>query len=278
MRRSGERVIRGSRARRRRVGLEDLPHDVTPLGHRVEGEAVDLVVHPAQHSPVATRLGRDVSRGFLDQADLVDLRERECVRRVGVAHDERVAGELDEAQIPQRGAGIEGQLPPVLRHAGPRGDEAERQDESGPHAGFAPTFPVTGPSLPRLRLRAFSRLRLRALPCVPRKILPRLVRRSPLPMRSVSQSVVRYFDPPSTSSRLYWSGDAGITDSRPIRTSARSANARSFLISASGTGRGSLSPAFRSTTASLGSFCLGSGYASEATSATPTTAFSSPVW
>src|SRR2546430_6518127 len=39
-------------------------------------------------------------------------------------------------------------------------------------------------------------------------------RRSPLPMGSVSQSVVRYFDPPSASSRLYCSADAGITDSR----------------------------------------------------------------
>src|SRR5207245_2725247 len=80
----------------------------------------------------------------------------------------RLAGEPDEAQIPPRGAAIEGQLPPVLRDAGPRGDEAEPQDESGPHAGFAPTFSVLCPSLPRLRFRAFSRLRLRALPCVPR--------------------------------------------------------------------------------------------------------------
>src|SRR5881397_3547187 len=79
-----------------------------------------------------------------------------------------VSGELDEAQIPHRGAAIESQLPSVLRDAGPYGDEAKPQDESGPHAGFAPTFSVPCPSLPRLRFRAFSRLRLRALPCVPR--------------------------------------------------------------------------------------------------------------
>src|SRR6059058_6276022 len=278
MRRSGTGTLRGSRTRRRRVCLEDLLEDLAPLRQRVERQSVHLVVRAAQHAAVPTWFGGDMPRGFLDEADLVDLRERQGVRRVRVTHDERVTGELDEAEIPQRGAAVEGQLPAVLRDARPRREQAEPQDEPGPHAGFAPSLGVPCPSLPRLRFRAFSRLRLRALPCVPRKILPRLLRRSPLPMRSVSQSVVRYFDPPSTSSRLYWSGDAGITDSRPIRTSARSANARSFLISASGTGRGSLSPAFRSTTASLGSFCLGSGYASEATSATPTTAFSSPVW
>src|SRR2546430_8099556 len=107
-------------------------------------------------------------RGFLDEADLVDLRERQSVRRVGGAHDERVAGELDEAEIPQRGAAVEGQLPAVLRDAGPRGEHAEPQNDPGSHAGFVPAFSVPCPSLPRLRLRAFSRLRLRALPWVPR--------------------------------------------------------------------------------------------------------------
>src|SRR5256886_11619611 len=153
-----------------------------------------LLPHPTlfrspQHPPVATRLGRDVPRGLLHQADLVDLRERERVRRVGVAHNERVAGEPDEAQIPQRRAAIERQLPPVLRDARSRGDEAEPQDEPSPHAGFAPTFPVPCPSLPVLcpslqigRFSAFSRLRLRALPSLPRMILPRPLRRPPLPL------------------------------------------------------------------------------------------------
>src|SRR5207244_10697061 len=132
------------------MGLQDLLHNGAPLRHRVQRQPVDLVVHPAQHSPVATRLGRDVPRGLLHQADLVDLRERERVRRVGVAHNERVAGEPDEAQIPQRRAAIERQLPPDLRDARSRGDEAEPQDEPSPHAGFAPTFAVPCPSLPLL--------------------------------------------------------------------------------------------------------------------------------
>src|SRR5207249_1368999 len=59
-------------------------------------------------------------------------------------------------------------------------------------------------------------------------------------------SVVGYFAPPIFRSRLYCSAEAGMTERRPMRTSPRSANVRSFLISASGTplppGRRALAP------------------------------------
>src|SRR5947207_1886362 len=221
MRRSGTGTLRGSRTRRRRVCLEDLLEDLAPLRQRVERQSVHLVVRAPQHAAVPTWFGGDMPRGFLDEADLVDLRERQGVRRVRVTHDERVTGELDEAEIPQRGAAVEGQLPAVLRGARPRREQAEPQDEPGPHAGFAPSLGVPCPSLPRLRFRAFSRLRLRALPCVPRKILPRLLRRSPLPMESSGVSGqgsgVRSRYP--VTSCLRASGDAGTAP--PRRASPR---------------------------------------------------------
>ncbi len=66
------------------------------------------------------------------------------------------------------------------------------------------------------------------------------------------------YRPASFSKRLHWAAVAGITESRPIRTSARSLNAGSALIVFSSTGRGSRSAAARSTTTSLGSSCSGS--------------------
>src|SRR5256885_4369796 len=109
MRRSGIGTLRRTRTRRGRVDLEDLLEDLAPLRQRVERQSVHLVVRAAQHAAVPTWFGGDMPRGFLDEADLVDLRERQGVRRVRVTHDERVTGELDEAEIPQRGAAVEGQ-------------------------------------------------------------------------------------------------------------------------------------------------------------------------
>jgi hypothetical protein len=80
------------------------------------------------------------------------------------------------------------------------------------------------------------------------------------------------------------SGGTLITLSLLCRTSAKSLNRGSALTSASVTGFFTARLGFRSTTANFGSprsffpGCFGSSYGSLATSATPTIAFSSPVW
>ena len=68
---------------------------------------------------------------------------------------------------------------------------------------------------------------------------------------------------PMASSRFHWSGGTGMTLRRDIRTRPSSANAGSALTAASVTGSSSRSPASMSTTASLGSPPLGSGYGSD---------------
>src|SRR5438067_12568387 len=120
MRRSGTGTLRGSRTRRRRVCLEDLLEDLAPLRQRVERQSVHLVVRAAQHAAVPTWFGGDMPRGFLDEADLADLRERQGARRLRATHDERVTGELGEAAIPQRGPAVARRLPAILRGTGAR--------------------------------------------------------------------------------------------------------------------------------------------------------------
>src|SRR5207249_9513940 len=118
MRRSQGRRVSRSRSLLRRVVLEDLLHDVAPLGEGVEREPVDFIIHTAQYAAVTARLGRDVARGLLDQPHLVQLYEREGVGRVPVADDERVARELHETEIPEGLPAVERHLPAVLRGAG----------------------------------------------------------------------------------------------------------------------------------------------------------------
>src|SRR5437660_11377821 len=133
-------------------------------------------------------------------------------------------------KFPEDPAVVEGHLPAVVllrRHR--RGPE---QDDPGdPESSHCPsTFAAFAASAAFFFSFFFLR---RVTPYVPRKILPRLLRMSPLPMRcSPSVVVVSYFAPPSFRMRLNWSADTGITERRPMRTNARSANARSFLISA----------------------------------------------
>src|SRR2546426_980163 len=257
--------------RRGRVVLEDLGDDLTTLGEAVQREPEDLVIRTTQHATVTVGLGRLAPLGFPHEAELVHLMDGKAEHGVALLHDERVTPEPDQMKLPEDPAVVEGHLPAVVllrRHR--RGPE--QNDPGDPESSHCPsTFAAFAASAAFFFSFFFLR---RVTPYVPRKILPRLLRMSPLPM-SRQSSVVSHFMPPSFSSRLNCSVDTGMTDSRPIRTSARSAKARSFLISASGTGRGSLSTARRSTTANLGSFCLRSGYASDVTSAMPTTAFSS---
>src|SRR2546427_13261105 len=70
--------------------------------------------------------------------------------------------------------------------------------------------------------------------------------------------VVTHGRPPSASSFFHCAAVSGTTERRPTRTRGWSLNAGSALMSASGTGRGSLPLGFRSTTTSFGSRALGS--------------------
>jgi hypothetical protein len=69
----------------------------------------------------------------------------------------------------------------------------------------------------------------------------------------------------------------GMTDSREMRTRAKSANFGFNLISASDTGRSNRRTGFTSTTTNRASSRVGSRYGPLTTSITPTTAFSFPV-
>ena len=78
--------------------------------------------------------------------------------------------------------------------------------------------------------------------------------------------------------RAQYASLTGMTDSREIRTSAKSLNVASALISDSATGRGNFFTGPTSTTDALPVLSPGSAYASPSALAMPTTDFSSPVW
>ena len=96
-----------------------------------------VVLEAGTHSPWASRV--------LPQ--LVQVHQRERVDRVGVPHDQGVARELHEVQVPQNRATVEGHLPALLCRARGRGEhggraqEAEAQRETCLHAGRASAFP-----------------------------------------------------------------------------------------------------------------------------------------
>src|SRR3989475_11653435 len=112
--------------------------------------------------------------------------DREAVGRVtcSLPQHQRVAREPHEAQVPHEPPVVERDLPAVAllgvaRHR-PCCEQHQRRAEQRSHDAS-----------PFARLAASAALRFffffgRALPYVPRKILPRLVRRSPLPITTFS--------------------------------------------------------------------------------------------
>src|SRR5206468_3916264 len=91
--------------------LEDLCDDLTTLAEVVQREPEDLVIRAAQHAAVAVGLGGLAPLGFPHEAELVDLIDGEAERRVALLHDERVAPEPDEMQLPEDPAVVERDLP-----------------------------------------------------------------------------------------------------------------------------------------------------------------------
>src|SRR5207248_9030172 len=104
----------------------------------------------------------------------------------------------DQTQLPADRSVVERELPAVtlLRPARPGVEEEDHGDPQGSHCPS--TFPVLAAAAACFFFFFFLR---RVVPYVPRKILPRLVRMSPLPMKS-SPSSVTSLHPDRKSTRL----------------------------------------------------------------------------
>ena len=135
------------------------------------------------------------------------------------------------------------------------------------NGGVVTTEPITAHGYPQS-----LRLTLPALSCLLLKPAAELTAGRPS-----RRPVIRAYVCSSPSIRSHCSSVTGITDSRDMRTSAKSAKAVSALISASRTGRLSLRTGVTSTPYSFPLASAGSGEAFAAAFITPTTAFSSPV-
>src|SRR3989442_15137701 len=132
--------------------------------------------------------GGGAPRVLAREPQVVDLGDRETERRVSLLHDERVAAGPDETQLPEDLAVVERDLPAVVPLR--RDRRGAQQDHPGdPESSHCPsTFPAFAASAAFFFNFFFLR---RVVPYVPRKILPRLVRMSPLPIRRSPLSVFR---------------------------------------------------------------------------------------
>src|SRR2546428_12014214 len=165
---------------RGRVVLEDLCDDLTTLGEVVQREPEHLVIRAPEHAAVAVGLGGLASLGFPHQAQLVDLTDAEADRRVALLHDERVAPEPDEMQLPEDPAVVERDLPAVVLLRRDRGS-AEQGDPSDPEGSHCPsTFPVFAAAAACFFFFFFLR---RGGAFVPREILPHPGGMSPLSLK-----------------------------------------------------------------------------------------------
>src|SRR3989454_9408611 len=171
--------------------LEDLCEDLTTLGEVVEREPEDLVVRAAQDAAVAVGLRGLAPLGFPHEAQLVDLMDGEAERRVALLDDERVAPGLDEMQLPEDPSVVERDLPAVVPLRRDRRG-AEQDDPGDPQGSHCPSaFAAFAASAAFF----FSFFFLgRVTPYVPRRILPRLLRMSPLPMKPPLFSAAEFED------------------------------------------------------------------------------------
>src|SRR6267143_6781939 len=129
--------------------------------------------------------------GLPHEAQLVDLSDGETERRVALLHGERVAPEPDEMQVPEDPPVVERHLPAVVMLR--RDRRGDKQDDSGdPECSHCPsTFAAFAASAAFF----FSFFFLgRVTPYVPRRILPRLLRMSPLPMKPPLFSAAEFED------------------------------------------------------------------------------------
>src|SRR5258707_32581 len=172
--------LTGLGRRRGRVVPEDLCEYLTTLGEVVQREPKGLVIRAAQDAAVAVGLGGLAPLGFPHEAQLVDLVNREPERRVALLHDECVAPEPDEMQLPEDLSVVERDLPAVVplgrdRH-GAKQDDPGDPDRSHCPSAFA-AFAASAAFF-------FSFFFLgRVTPYVPPRFLPHLLRMWPLPMK-----------------------------------------------------------------------------------------------
>src|SRR6266403_2260168 len=130
-----------------------------------------------------------------DLTTLGDLMEGEAERRVILRPDERVGPESDEMKLPEDLSVVERDLPAVVPlgrdRRGAKQDHTREPEGSHCPSAFA--------ALAASAAFFFSFFFLgRVTPHVPRRILPRLLRMSPLPMKPP----LFYLAPPSLRMRL----------------------------------------------------------------------------
>src|SRR6266481_127519 len=155
------------------------------------GEPEGFVIRAAQHTAVAVGLVGLAPLGLPHQAQLVDLSNGETERRVALLHGERVAPEPDEMQVPEDPPVVERHLPAVV----PLGLEGRGTEQDHPREPEGSHCPSAFAAFAASAAFFFSFFFLgRVTPYVPRRILPRLLRMSPLPMKPPLFSAAEFED------------------------------------------------------------------------------------
>src|SRR5207247_11086569 len=148
-------------------------------------------IRTTPHATVTVGLGGLAPLGFPHEAELVHLIDGKAEHGVALLHDERVTPEPDQMKFPEDPAVVEGRLPAVVllrRHR--RG--SEQDDPGDPESSHCPsTFAAFAASAAFFFSFFFLR---RVTPYVPRRILPRLLRMSPFPMKTPLFSAAEFED------------------------------------------------------------------------------------
>ena len=90
---------------------EDLLDGADPIGELERGEVVDLVVAAGEGAHGARGTRAELHGGRPDQTNLGDVLDREPGEGVGLADDQRVAIEADQADVPDVPLAVQGNLP-----------------------------------------------------------------------------------------------------------------------------------------------------------------------